>query len=81
MKRYWLHTLWVLLLIGLHLHMGWSFWALRGVADWTYAKFVYVLFGPGALVIASHTVIPEMLEGRIEVERYYFDTGPQFQLR
>ena len=45
-KLYWLHSLWVLLLVGLHLHMWWSFWALRGIADWSYGAFVYILFGP-----------------------------------
>jgi hypothetical protein len=77
-KLYWLHSVWVLLLIVLHLHMWWSFWALRGVAEWTYAIFVYVIFGPGALVIASHITIPELLDGRIDVERHYFDTSPLF---
>jgi len=77
-KRYWLHSIWVMLLIVFHLHMWWSFWALRGVTDWSYATFVYVLFGPAVLVIASHIIIPELMEGRIDVERYYFDTGPLF---
>src|SRR5881397_14407 len=77
-KLYWLHSLWVLLLIVLHLHMWWSFWALRGVVDWTYATFVYVLIGPAALVIASHIIIPELLDGWIDVERHYFDTSPLF---
>jgi hypothetical protein len=77
-KRYWLHTLWVLLLIALHLHMWWSFWTLRGVTDWTFARFVYVLCGPGALVVASHIIIPELLGERIDVERHYFDSGPIF---
>ncbi|OLE66477.1 MAG: hypothetical protein AUG09_07290 [Acidobacteria bacterium 13_1_20CM_2_68_7] len=77
-KLYWLHSAWVLLLIVLHIHMWWSFWALRGVGHWTYATFVYVLIGPGALVIASHIIIPELLEGRIDVQRHYFDTGPLF---
>lgn len=77
-KLYSLHSIWVLLLIVIHLHMWWSFWALRGVDDWTYATFVYVLIGPAALVIASHIIIPEMLEGRIDVERHYFDTSPLF---
>ena len=78
MKLYWLHSLWVLLVIVLHLHMWWSFWALRGVADWNYASFVYVLIGPAALVIASHIIIPDLLEGRIDVERHYFDTSRVF---
>ena len=77
-KLYWLHSAWVLLLIVLHIHMWWSFWALRGVGHWTYATFVYVLIGPGALVIASHIIIPELLEGRIDVERHYFDTSRVF---
>ena len=77
-KLYWLHSLWVLLLIVLHANMWWSFWALRGVADWTYVIFVYVLIGPATLVIASHMVIPELIDSRIDNERYYFDTSPLF---
>src|SRR5258705_7866240 len=71
-KLYWLHSLWVLLLIILHVRMWWSFWALRGVSNWTYAIFVYVLIGPAALVIASHISIPELIDSRIDNERYYF---------
>jgi len=77
-KLYWLHSLWVLLLIVLHVHMWWSFWALSGVEDWTYAIFLYVLIGPGALVIASHISIPELIDSRIDNERYYLDTSPLF---
>jgi hypothetical protein len=77
-KLYPLHSLWVLLLIILHLHMWWSFWALRAVAVWTYATFVYLLIGPAALVIASHIIIPELIDSRIDAERHYFDTSPLF---
>lgn len=77
-KLYWLHTVWVLLLIVLHVHLWWMFWALRGVADWTYAGFLYVLIGPGTLVIASHSIIPELLGERIDAEKYYFDTSRLF---
>lgn len=75
---YWLHTAWMVLLIFLHLQVWWSFWATRVVADWNYAMFVYVLVGPGALVVASHILVPELLEGRIDVRRHYFDTAPVF---
>jgi len=77
-KLYWLHSLWVVLLLVLHVHLWWAFWSLRGVADWTYAGFLFVLIGPGALVIASHIIIPELLAERIDVEKYYFDTSPLF---
>jgi hypothetical protein len=75
---YWLHTGWVALLIVLHLHMWWSFWVLREVPDWTYGSFAYVLIGPALLVIASHIAIPELIDGRIDVERHYYDTRTVF---
>ena len=75
---YWLHTGWVGLLIILHLHMWWSFWVLRLVPDWTYGTFAYVLIGPSLLVIASHIAIPELLDGRIDVQRHYYDTRGVF---
>jgi hypothetical protein len=75
---YWLHTCWVLLLIVLHLHMWWSFWVLRQVSDWTYGTFAFVLMGPSMLVIATHVAIPELLGGRIDVERHYYDTHAIF---
>jgi len=77
-RFYWLHTAWVLLLIALHLHMWWSFWVLRQVTDWTYGTFAYVLIGPAMLVIASHVIIPELIDGRIDVERHYYDTRMVF---
>jgi|SRR5882724_1996357 len=77
-EPYWLHTCWVFLLILLHLHMWWSFWALRGVKGWTWLTFVYIVIGPASLVIASHIIIPELIEGRIVVKRHYLDTSPLF---
>lgn len=77
-QRYWLHTTWVFLLIALHIHMWWSLWALRVHGDWTFGYFLYVLLGPALLVIASHIVIPELVDRRIEIEQHYFDTAPLF---
>jgi hypothetical protein len=77
-KLYWLHTLWVLLVIVFHLHVWWSFWTMRGVTVWNYATFVFVLLGPATLVIASRIIIPELIGDRIVVERHYYDTSPLF---
>lgn len=77
-RRYWLHTLWVLLLVFIHAQVWWSFWALRAVSDWTFVDFGYVLIGPGTLVIASHVVLPELVDDRIDVRAHYYDTSPLF---
>lgn len=77
-RFYWLHTIWVLLLISLHMHMWWSFWVLRQVTDWNYATFAFVLVGPALLVIASHIAVPELIDGQIDIERHYYDTRTIF---
>ncbi|GAA5071645.1 hypothetical protein [Lysobacter panacisoli] len=77
-KPYWLHYVWVVLAIGLHLQMWWSFWMMRVVQDWTYTGFAFVLLGPALLVIASHVLLPEMIDGTIDTERHYYDTRGVF---
>jgi hypothetical protein len=77
-KPYWLHAVWIVLMIGLHIQMWWSFWMMRGVQEWTYTGFAFVLLGPGTLVIASHVLLPELVDGTIDVEKHYYDTRPVF---
>jgi len=77
-KFYWLHAMWILLMIGLHLQMWWSFWMMRGVAEWTYTGFAFVLLGPATLVIASHVLLPELVDGTIDAEQHYYDTRTVF---
>lgn len=77
-KPYWLHSVWIVLMIGLHIQMWWSFWMMRGVQEWTYTGFAFVLLGPATLVISSHVLLPELVEGTIDVERHYYDTRTVF---
>ena len=82
-KQYWLHSLWVLILIVSHLHLWWSFWALRESVAWTYPLFMYVLIGPAGLVIAGHIIIPgefyeEVAEGRFDLRHHYYNTSRLF---
>ena len=77
-RFYWLHAIWLVLMIGLHIQMWWSFWMMRGVAEWTYTGFAFVLLGPATLVIASHVLLPELVDGTIDVERHYYDTRTVF---
>ncbi len=77
-KPYWLHFVWIWLLAVLHVQMWWSFWTLRAVTEWTYTSFFFVLLGPGMLVVASHVILPELVDGTIDVETHYYDTRPVF---
>jgi len=82
-KQYWLHGLWVLILIVAHVHLWWSFWALRESVAWTYPLFMYVLIGPAGLVIAGHLIIlgefdEEVAEGRFDLRHHYYNTSRLF---
>lgn len=32
-RFYWLHSTWIVLMIGLHIQMWWSFWMMRDVQE------------------------------------------------
>jgi hypothetical protein len=77
-RRYWVHSVWVLILILLHVHVWWAFWELRGASDWSSRTFVWVLLGPAGLVIASHIVLPDRDDEHRDLERHYYDTSAAF---
>jgi hypothetical protein len=82
-KTYWLHELWILILILFHVHMWWSLWALRTSVAWTYPLFLYLLVGPAGLVIASHIIIPgefydEVHGDKFDLRGHYYATSHLF---
>ena len=82
-KPYWLHELWILILILFHVHMWWSLWAVRTSVAWTYPLFLYLLIGPAGLVIASHIIIPgefydEVHRGKFDLRGHYYATNHLF---
>jgi len=82
-KPYWLHSLWVLILIMAHAHLWWSFWGLRDAVRWNYVEFLYLLIGPAGLVIISQVIIPGELYGELhdqkfDLRRHYYDISHLF---
>jgi hypothetical protein len=45
-KQYRVYKLWVLIPIVAHVHLWWSFWALRDSVEWNYA--IFLIHTPGA---------------------------------
>jgi hypothetical protein len=82
-RLYWLHALWVLIIIMGHADMWWSLWAVRASVAWTFPKFVYLLTGPALLVIASHIIMPsefyeEIHRTRIDLDVHFFNVRRLF---
>ena len=55
--RYWVHALWTVTVLVLHVLVWWIFWAYRSVESWNLATFALVLLNPGILFVASNTLV------------------------
>jgi hypothetical protein len=82
-RSYWLHSVWIVMLILFHVDMWWWLWAVRRAENWTSATFLYVLLGPASLVIASQILMPggfygEAHKGEFDLRDHYFDSSRLF---
>jgi len=70
-RRYWVHALWVVHILMLHIFVWWSLWAYRDV-QWNLGTFVVILLAPGVLFVCSSTVVPSYASSVDSWEDYFF---------
>ena len=78
-RRYWVHALWVVHVLLIHVFNWWGLWAYREVQTWDLGTFGIVLLAPGVLFVCSSTLVPSY-SSRIaswkdhfyEVRRWFF---------
>jgi hypothetical protein len=56
-RRFWVHAIWVLHLLLLHVLTWWSLWAFRDV-PWTLPTFGVILLPPVILFVCSSALVP-----------------------
>ena len=56
-KSYWVHTLWLLLLIKIHMDFWWQMWGFRDLLA-IGPGLIYLLIGPALLFVATRTLLP-----------------------
>ncbi len=76
--RYWVHALWTVLVLILHLLVWWAFWAYRVVESWNLATFALVLLNPGILFVASNTLVSREPNVESWTEHYFAIRRPFF---
>ena len=50
-RRYWIHALWSVLLLLMHLSFWWAIWIYREIDPWTFRGFVAVMLTPAFLYL------------------------------
>ena len=58
-RRYWVHVVWISLVLVRSLLIWWSFWSYHEVAAWNFFSFALVLLLPGLLFMMAATLIPD----------------------
>ncbi len=80
-RRYWVHGLWVVHLLVLHVITWWTIWAFRDVS-WNLGSFSLALANLGALYVAANALVPTdragSLQGHFFANRTMFFTARGF---
>jgi hypothetical protein len=58
-RRYWVHIVWISLILLRSLLLWWGFWSYHEVAAWNFFSFALVLLLPGLLFFLAATLIPD----------------------
>lgn len=79
-RRYWVHSVWVGLLLLLYAQLWWTFWGVRDSTAWNFGSFVVTLLGPGLLFVSSTALVPRSSEVSVDWEDHYYSVRKWFFL-
>ena len=77
-RRYWVHALWVIHLLFVHVLIWWSFWAYRDVESWNLATFAVALLPPGLVFVCTSTLVPSYASTVASWEAHFFEVRRWF---
>ena len=58
-RRYWVHTLWSVVLLSIHLGFWWAIWIYREIDPWTFRAFGAVMLTPALLYLTVSTIVSD----------------------
>jgi hypothetical protein len=58
-RRYWVHALWSMILLAMHLGFWWAIWIYRDIDPWTFRGFVAVMLTPAFLFLAVTALVSD----------------------
>ncbi len=58
-RRYWVHAVWCVTLLSVHLGFWWAIWTYREVDPWTSRGFAAVMLTPALLYLTVSTLVSD----------------------
>ena len=77
-RRYWVHALWVVHVLLIHVIGWWGLWAFRDLESWNLAFFGLFLVIPGLLFVCSNTLVLPQRSIETSWEQHFFSVGKWF---
>ena len=77
-RRYWVHTLWVVHMLLIHVVLWWGFWAYRDVESWNLGYFGLVLLNPALLFVCSNALVVSQSSDETSWEEHFFSVRKSF---
>ena len=77
-RRYWVHALWVIQALLVHVIYWWGFWAYRELESWNFAFFAFVLLNPGLIFVCSNTLVLGVRGPDASWEQHFFSVRKWF---
>ena len=71
-RRYWVHALWVVQTLWLHVLYWWSMWAYRDFDSWNLLSFSFVLLVPALLFMCSSALVPTYAQNVSSWDQHYY---------
>jgi hypothetical protein len=73
-RTYWVHTLWILIVLIASLGNWWSMWSVRGLKTWTFYSFALVVAFAAAIYLATVLLFPRIPESReiVDLRRHFY---------
>ena len=58
-RRYWVHSLWSLILLAPHLGFWWAIWTYRNIDPWTFRGFASLMLTPAFLFLSVSALVSD----------------------
>lgn len=70
---YWIHIVWVIIAILLHIQFWWGFWRFHTFEEWTLISFVAYLSAPICLFVLGDLAFPDFRESPQCMRKHYYE--------
>jgi len=75
-RLFWVHLVWIFLLLELHVEFWWRMWDFRDFVD-VGPMLTFLLLGPAVLFVATRTLLPTSA-GELDMQQLYFQRKTAF---